>query len=397
MSRIWKMSLEAKYIWLKNQGIQYLFVIAPDKHSIYSEYMPSRINQIGKQTRLDQFLEYMQDSEVPILDLRKPLLQAKNYGQLYYKNDTHWNFFGAAIAQHEIMQYIHKYYPNLYPTDYRVEDFSWSEITGGDMTAMLNLSDKIKEVAPQLRKPLSLCNQQIIEKNDVPDKSTFSTECHQDAPKALIFRDSFFVFLHPYISQYFAKSLYVWIYPDSKQLEQYVELHHPDIVIEERVERSIKAIPTLPTPQNKAYYIFLEDLFKKGLVVYKLAGHHQNDLTVANQLTLVSLEQSYKLIAQGNDPSFLLPELKKEERVYYIVKIKLKAPQATNWQIFYSTSQLPQYNEKNSVSGQLQSGENTIYAVLDDANLQGQIRVDPGNVMGEYILDSLEIRALKRQ
>ncbi len=81
----------------------------------------------------------------------------------------------------------------------------------------------------------------------------------------------------------------------------------------------------------------------------------------------------------------------------YIMKIILTAPQATSWQVFYGTVQQRQYNETHSVSGQLQAGENTFYVVLDDKDLQGQIRVDPGMVEGEYELKSLEIRAVRRK
>lgn len=249
---IWKTSLESKYIWLKQQGIKYIFVIPPDKHSIYDEYMPLRINRVGKQTRLEQLLEYMRDSEVPIIDLRSSLLTAKSKGILYYKNDTHWNSFGAAIAQYEIIKYIQKYYPNLNPIDYPAQYFYWSEITGGDITDMLNISAQMKDTSPRLWKPLFSCNNKVIEekKEDI-SRSTFSTECHKDAPKALIFGDSFFTALQPYISQYFSKALYVWMQPDFNQLKQYVKAYHPDIVIEERVERDLKYIPTLPISQNK--------------------------------------------------------------------------------------------------------------------------------------------------
>ncbi len=73
-------------------------------------------------------------------------------------------------------------------------------------------------------------------------KATFFTDCRLDAPRALIFRDSFFIALQPYISQYFAKTVYVWEWPDIKLLEKYLQYNHSDIVIESRVERHLKFI-----------------------------------------------------------------------------------------------------------------------------------------------------------
>jgi len=89
-----------------------------------------------------------------------------------------------------------------------------------------------------------LTDKQVLEERpEIPWSATFVTDCHTDAPKALIFRDSFFSALQPYISQYFLKRLYVWMWPDFSRLEQYLEYDDFDIVIEERAERSLKTIP----------------------------------------------------------------------------------------------------------------------------------------------------------
>jgi alginate O-acetyltransferase complex protein AlgJ len=241
--RNWKIGLEAKHKWLKQQGIPYLFVVVPDKYSIYPEYMPRHIRQVGKQTRLDQLIEYMKDSEVPVLDLRPVLLAAKQQGQLFYKTDTHWNDFGAAIAQGEIIRTIQKNYPNLTPINYAWQDFGLREYKSGDIANMLNISYFLKEMVPELHKPLPTCQKQIVEKHPEDQmKATFFTECRTDAPRVLIFRDSFFIALQPYISQYFAKAVYVWEWPDLNLLKKYQQYNLPEIVIEARVERHLKFI-----------------------------------------------------------------------------------------------------------------------------------------------------------
>jgi alginate O-acetyltransferase complex protein AlgJ len=256
----WKTGLEAKYRWLKQQGIRYLFVIVPDKYSIYPEYMPSHIRHIGKQTRLEQLLEYMQDSEVPILDLRPRLLRAKTQGQLFYKTDTHWNDFGAAIAQQEIVRSLQKYFPNLVPIEYGFEDFRLTEYSSGDLANMLNISYFLREMAPELRKAIPACPKQILEERpEDPSKATFFTNCQTSSQtglqtnmpkplKALIFRDSFFIALQPYISQYFGKTMYVWEWPDLHIMKKYLEYDRPDLVIEARVERHLKFVPTFSKP-----------------------------------------------------------------------------------------------------------------------------------------------------
>ncbi len=249
----WKNILETKYRWLKQQGIPYVFVIVPDKYSIYPEYMPKHIRQVGKQTRLDQLMDYMKDSEVPVLDLRPALLQAKQQGQLFYKTDTHWNDFGAAIAQYEIIRSMQKFYPNIDPVSYSIQDFVLKEYKSGDIANMLNISYILKEMVPELRETLPICNKQTLNETHIdpkkdPQKTAFITECRTNAPKALIFRDSFFINLQPYMSQYLAKTVYVWEWPDLELLKKYMQYNQPDIVIEARVERHLKFIP-IPKPE----------------------------------------------------------------------------------------------------------------------------------------------------
>ncbi len=98
----WQRLLEKRRDWLAQRGIQYLFVVPPDKQDIYPEELPLWLIQAtppDRETKLDQFLKYMKaHSTVPVLDLRQPLIEAKKIQPTYLQNDTHWNSFGAFIA-----------------------------------------------------------------------------------------------------------------------------------------------------------------------------------------------------------------------------------------------------------------------------------------------------------
>jgi len=281
----WRTVLETKYWWLQQQGISYVFVIAPNKQSIYGEYFPSRIRAVGRQSRLEQLMEYMKDSEVPILDLRKALIRAKAEGQIYQRIDTHWNDFGAAIAQYEIMRYLTKSYPNIQPIRYAAQDFLWESRQGGDLANMLNLSGILKEQSrPRLRSPASQCEKQMIgDTTDPLFMQPFMTTCLTGELSALIFRDSFFAALQPYISSYFSKSVYVWTQPDIEMIAQLVEQYAPNIVIEERVERYLKNIPAFPQPKSEAYQVFLERQFQAGTVAYQFPDHHKQEFTLLHR------------------------------------------------------------------------------------------------------------------
>ncbi len=133
----WQKLLEKRRDWLAARGMKFLFIIAPDKHSIYSEELPDWLQAAApahRETKLDQFLQYMKaHSTVEILDLRPVLLAAKTNGPLYLQNDTHWNSFGGFVAGQEVIKTLHKQCPDLPPL--RNENFLWTRTnsTGGDL------------------------------------------------------------------------------------------------------------------------------------------------------------------------------------------------------------------------------------------------------------------------
>ena len=73
-----------------------MLVIAPNKNSIYPEYMPGWVKLVSKQTRLDQLSGLLADEPgLEYVDGRLLLRPQKNTGPLYYRTDTHWTPLGA--------------------------------------------------------------------------------------------------------------------------------------------------------------------------------------------------------------------------------------------------------------------------------------------------------------
>ena len=61
--------------------------------------------------------------------------------------------------------------------------------------------------------------------------------CETAELKALVFRDSFFHSLEPYLSENFKEVVYLWKDYDQKNIEELLTVFKPDIVIEETAER----------------------------------------------------------------------------------------------------------------------------------------------------------------
>lgn len=118
-----KIILEQRRDWLSSQGIQYIFLVAPNKSSVYPEYLPTAIRALSSESRLDQLMDYLkQNSDLNIVDLRQEFREAKSSHRIYAKTDTHWNELGAFYAYRAVIQKVSKKYPLVKP--FELSDFS---------------------------------------------------------------------------------------------------------------------------------------------------------------------------------------------------------------------------------------------------------------------------------
>ena len=187
-----KKSIERQSQWMAERGIYYLIVIAPNKETIYPEYLPDKINLSNHQTQLDQLLTAVGTSQnVHFLDLRECLLKSKKSGDynLYFRTDTHWNSYGAYIGYNEIVQKLADHFPSLTPPSTSGSNISLNPIpVSGDLANMLALHGILNENAP------------ITVTNGV---STDANKIH----KVVVFRDSFFNALSPYFGINFEQTI----------------------------------------------------------------------------------------------------------------------------------------------------------------------------------------------
>lgn len=143
-----RVRLEENRTRFSRHGIPYIVAIAPNKNTMYGEYLPERIECCKSDTtRLNQFIEYMsRNSDLRILDLREPLFEAKaRQIPVYWETDSHWNTYGAYVGYREIMGEVSRTYPSAGPLEIsggiKVERTS----RGGDLAQMLFLTDLLAE------------------------------------------------------------------------------------------------------------------------------------------------------------------------------------------------------------------------------------------------------------
>jgi len=238
----WQSLLEKRRDWLIQRGIKYLFVIAPDKHSIYPEYLPTWMPNRGAETKLDQFFSYMKThSTVEVLDLRPALLEAKKTARTYLYADTHWNSYGGFIGYQCVMRSLTRRLPDLGgPLPYEAFELTpWQEL-GGDLSIVLGQDMAEREgiqltACPPLQFPAAKEDINIYAKQWPKYMEPVYTENPSGKFKLLMFHDSFSNAWVPFLGYHFKRVVYIWQYNWNSSV---IEKETPDVVVDEILERS---------------------------------------------------------------------------------------------------------------------------------------------------------------
>ena len=80
---------------LQAEGRTLYLLIAPNKSTVYPEYMPSQALRGVSDSCLTLLLKALAARDVRYVDAAAALNQSKAAGQLYFAGDTHWNARGA--------------------------------------------------------------------------------------------------------------------------------------------------------------------------------------------------------------------------------------------------------------------------------------------------------------
>jgi hypothetical protein len=239
----WRDALVSIRDRLRAQGVAYVFAVAPDKHVLYPEYMPSSIHRLHDEYRMDQLLDYLEThSDLTVVDLRKPLLARKSRERIYHLTDTHWNDRGAFVGYTEIMAAAGRQVPGLAPLPRSAFEPIARDRPGMDLAEMLSLSGQFTErsldLAPRfprrarLREPADL--------REGYEVARVVTE-HPDAalPRMVMFRDSFATALIPFLSEHFSRAIYLW---QNNVDDEVIAKEKPSLVIHEIVGRRLQTL-----------------------------------------------------------------------------------------------------------------------------------------------------------
>ena len=217
---------------LDNQDVDFVFVIIPNKNSIYPEYMPSYYIPSGGDNNRILLQRAMDSKGVNYSDVYGALKH--NNEILYQQTDSHWNYEGALIGYNKIMKDSNHPYLEINNMEFEtVRDWD------GDLGTMLYSVDAKKDY--QLY-PKYEFTYEYTSHDKEPDSITLKTHGNMvENDNAIIYRDSFMNIGHKYFAEVFTDCVFSRALPYKLDL---VKDNDADFVLIEIVERNIKNLAT---------------------------------------------------------------------------------------------------------------------------------------------------------
>lgn len=231
--------------------IKFAFVVFPDKHTVYPQYLPRGLYAGFGQRRLNALDAAMADTGHPYYFDASDALRAdarNSRYNLYYKSDTHWTAWGAYMGYRAWVAADGQRL-GLKPVEYRFDQFRKARSTPGDLALMSGYRSREPEL---VKAPAAWgCAQGMsawkvpvatLQRLGTAARYMQTAEC-SGSGRALVIHDSFMDWISPLLVDNFRHAWLARAYPDDATFGWLVDHLHPDVVIVQRVERAMSAFP----------------------------------------------------------------------------------------------------------------------------------------------------------
>ena len=181
---------------LKAAGADYRIVIAPDKHTIYPQYLPMNCRQGSGPSHLDEIYETLdREQAARYVDLRPDLIRESGTSNLYYPTDTHWNSAGAWVAYQTLMDALQPEHPGLRRlTEADVERVEAT--ASGDLAAMIGVAGEWIDHYTAV-----LVKESAAREDSFNGMDSWVNDAVPDGPHVLLLHDSFGPELIPFLKE----------------------------------------------------------------------------------------------------------------------------------------------------------------------------------------------------
>ncbi len=229
--------LKERNEWVEANGMKFYFVIAPNKNTVYHEYMPETYT-LASYRRYDQFVELLSEAGITAVDLRETManaVKANPQENLYYKYDTHWNNHAGYHAYRTAMDLIDEDFPNVVIHDRSEYQINYTETYMKDLCWYTGNYDRVTDYGPVYTLKTGQSARlawksdavkygqyqfSYIDSQGYSDRLVYFqyiNDSNVNAPNIYVMRDSYSIALVPFMKDSFYKSTYNWTWSFSKE------------------------------------------------------------------------------------------------------------------------------------------------------------------------------------
>jgi len=390
----WQNYLEGKNAWLDAWGIQYLFVVAPNKTAVQERYLPDRIRKfkgISYWMQLKEKVIPRLTPKVDVLDLTDVLVSREIHSGTPMFNKkfdvTHWNGAGFYEGLIAMDRHLRKKNPDMPPFPH--EKFELIQ-TQGDPPVLYGkwANDHMVTVSEET----------IVKRrgNDLTDSRC--TAVQGEAGNLVLFSDSSWKVsggLEPFAPGGHTAFPYQWgrhrhanVYAQTfEELKRIVREERPDVIIEAQTERAMGIPHDLGVPEE----FFGAARFARGKPILSLKPGDLRGIAKHHIEPMGSAEDAFEFNATTSDPILILPQAIFKSHVSCMIMIDLDVPAHDKLDIFWSKNQ--EYHEFDKVSALVEPGRNVIFIPIQmGSDADHYLRIDPGSIPGKYRIRKIEVR-----
>jgi hypothetical protein len=169
---------------LEARGIRSVFASPANSTTIYADMLPEWARNQGRATEYDLLLAALTARHVPVVDLRPILREARAFGDVYFRHDSHWTNRGRIAAFNAVSAAIGHPGWQVDPSAVLLRP---SARTGGDLAHMLGLRIDVSEPV----EPLDLPEDEQELFTPQPFATYRSVSTARGGPTVMVLGDSF--------------------------------------------------------------------------------------------------------------------------------------------------------------------------------------------------------------
>lgn len=216
---------------LSRRGIRLVLVVAPEKSSIYGEFLPAGIVP-DLPTAAERLTAAAVADGIAAVDATGLLGRAKGTVPVYYDVDSHWTSFAAYRVYRAVLAQM--------PAHLALTPLGFDAVRYRDRPTFGDLGVHLQPERAGLIQQVEIAGPEVVPVADTFDDREYAFQqhrCRDGRGRALVVRDSFTTFLAPFLSRTFAETTY--IAPSNALPDDLVEALSPDVVIVQVAERAL--------------------------------------------------------------------------------------------------------------------------------------------------------------